>query len=365
MAIVGAIILVVLFAIGPVFTIINIYKVLDMQSDKTVFDIFTFIIGFILSVILYAFALDDAVPYHQPAVYGSLHEPIFIESLLTIFVFLFIGVISYFCLKFTLMSDNPNLPPLVIVLCISGVYLGIITSVVMIIQLSENIGEDFLFLLLLLPFNYIIYAVSIVLRISRIKADEYRDVEYKSKFLNRCNKILCNSSRWRTIAFFIFFPLLGVIVMILTLFGQQPDSMITAFTHTSDWYFSTKISPPSRPYDGHYLCTVAAGGHKNVVKPVRLGERGGRQIIVNRQLCVANAFEQIIEERTPRIHRIVRTAYDRYGFPLSNYIRTPIAADIIYIIMKPLEYLFVVVLYLFDAAPEKRISRQYLPKAMR
>ena len=365
MAILLSAIALAFFAIGPVLTIINIYKVLNLQSDKTYFDIITFVIGFILSAIFYAFALEDAAPYHQSIVHGSLHEPIFTESLFTVFAFSIIGFISYSFLKITLANNKLGLPPLVLVLCISGVYLGIITSVVVIIQLSENIGDDFFFLLLLLPFNYIIYAVSIVLRISRIKANEYRDVEYKSKFLNTCNKILCDSSQWRKIAFFMFFPFLGIIVMILTLFGQQPDSMITAFTHTSDWFFSTKVSPPSRPYDGHYLCTVAAGGHKKIVKPLRAGVRGGRQIIVNRQLCVANAFEQIIEERTPHIHRIVRTLYDRYGFPLSNYIRTPIAADIIYIIMKPLEYLFIIILYLFDSAPEKRISRQYLPKTIK
>ena len=40
----------------------------------------------------------------------------------------------------------------------------------------------------------------------------------------------------------------------------------------------------------------------------------------------------------------------------------PLAADAVYLIMKPLEWLFVAVLYLFDAKPEDRIARQYLPK---
>ena len=364
MAILLSAIALAFFAIGPILTIINIYKVLNLQSDKTYLDIITFVIGSLLSAFYYSIVLEGAVPYYESAVHGRLHEPIFTESLFTVFTFSIIGFISYSFLKITLANNKLGLPPLVLVLFISGVYLGIITCVVIIIQLSANMKEDYL-LLFLLPFNYIIYAVSIVLRISRIKANEYRDVEYKSKFLNTCNKILCDSSQWRKIAFFMFFPFLGIIVMILTLFGQQPDSMITAFTHTSDWFFSTKVSPPSRPYDGQYLCTVAAGGHKKIVKPLRAGVRGGRQIIVNRQLCVANAFEQIIEERTPRIHRIVRTLYDRYGFPLSNYIRTPIAANIIYIMMKPLEYLFIIILYLFDTAPEKRISRQYLPKTIK
>ncbi|HNX64697.1 MAG TPA: hypothetical protein PKI60_05880 [Oscillospiraceae bacterium] len=38
---------------------------------------------------------------------------------------------------------------------------------------------------------------------------------------------------------------------------------------------------------------------------------------------------------------------------------TGIREDIIYIVMKPLEYLFLFVLYLFDLNPENRISMQY------
>ena len=77
--------------------------------------------------------------------------------------------------------------------------------------------------------------------------------------------------------------------------------------------------------------------------------------------CVANAFEQLLEERTPRFHRALRSFYDNYGYPISKHIRTPLSADMIYLVMKPLEWLFVAVLYLFDEKPEDRIARQYLP----
>ena len=61
---------------------------------------------------------------------------------------------------------------------------------------------------------------------------------------------------------------------------------------------------------------------------------------MNRQLCVANAFEQVLEERTPRFHRFVRHVYDTYGYPVAKHIRTPLAADITYLVMKPLEWIF-------------------------
>ena len=149
--------------------------------------------------------------------------------------------------------------------------------------------------------------------------------------------------------------------MILCLFGQQPDSVILAFTKTSDWILSKEVSPPPTAYDEHYLCTVSLRGHKKLVKPIRCGIRKGRKIIVNRQLCVANAFEQLLMERTPKLHRAIRTFYDTYGYPISRHINSAWSADITYLIMKPLEWIFVVVLYLFDLDPETRICKQYLP----
>ncbi len=112
-------------------------------------------------------------------------------------------------------------------------------------------------------------------------------------------------------------------------------------------------------YDEHYLCTVAAGGDRRIVKPIRMGIRHGHPVVVNRQLCVANAFEQILEERTPRFHKAVRSFYDTYGFPVAGLIKTKKAADAVYLIMKPLEWIFLIVLYLTDVNPEDRIALQY------
>lgn len=99
-----------------------------------------------------------------------------------------------------------------------------------------------------------------------------------------------------------------------------------------------------------------------MVKPIRMGVRHGHPVIVNRQLCVANAFEQILEERVPDLHRRIRNFYDRYGFPIAKLIRSPYAADVVYFIMKPLEWVFLLVIYASDVKPENRIAVQYLPK---
>ena len=135
--------------------------------------------------------------------------------------------------------------------------------------------------------------------------------------------------------------------------------MIRAWTETGDWRLSQQIPPPNVMFDEHYLCTVAAQGHPEVVKPLRTGVRNGHRVVVNRQLCVANAFEQILEERAAWLHGPIRRFYDRYGFPVARLIRSSQAADLVYYMMKPLEWLFLAVLYLVDEKPENRIAVQY------
>ena len=79
-------------------------------------------------------------------------------------------------------------------------------------------------------------------------------------------------------------------------------------------------------------------------------------------MCIANAFEQILEERVPRIHKHIRHFYDTYGFPIAKAIHSPWIADLIYFIMKTLEWIFLIVIYCCDVKPENRIAVQYLPK---
>ena len=44
-------------------------------------------------------------------------------------------------------------------------------------------------------------------------------------------------------------PLLGALVCFLLLFGQRPDNIIKAWTETSNWNLSTKVSPQNIYYD--------------------------------------------------------------------------------------------------------------------
>ncbi len=155
--------------------------------------------------------------------------------------------------------------------------------------------------------------------------------------------------------------------LFLRFFGQRPDSIIKAFTETSDWALSQQVPPPpvNIEMNGHYLCTVSLRGHKSIVKPLRYGLRRGNKIVVNRQLMIANAFEELIQVKFPKSHKVIRNFYDHYGYPLSKLITSKHKADFVYILMKPLEFVFLLVLYLLDKKPENRIASQYLPSSIR
>ena len=162
----------------------------------------------------------------------------------------------------------------------------------------------------------------------------------------------------------ICLPVLMIVITILLLFGQKPDSIIKAFTETYKHGFSQlKYNCDNVNCGGHYLCSVAANGHQNVVKPIRLGKRNGHDIICNRQLLISNAFEDLIQEKFPFIHHIIRTKYNKVGDLIHRYyhvFNNKYLSDAIYLLMKPLELIFILVLYTFDEKPENRIAKQYL-----
>ena len=247
--------------------------------------------------------------------------------------------------------DANSLSPLANVFCISGILGGVVLLLVFDNQLQVASFHTFFLL---------IYSIHLLwVRIKEWQEDR-TEISYENRLLQWLHQLLNKSRNWPWLAVLVALPTLALVVLVLMLFGQQPDSMIKAWTNTADWAFSQKIPPQNLIIDEHYLCTVAAGGHENVIKPQRMGVRHGHPVVVNRQLCIANAFEQVLEEKTPRFHRFLRRNYDRYGYPFAKHIKKKWAMDLIYYLMKPLEWLFLLVLYLVDRKPENRIAMQYI-----
>lgn len=152
---------------------------------------------------------------------------------------------------------------------------------------------------------------------------------------------------------------LGVYAVLHAVWLGEAGAAVRVFTRTCDYTLS-QIPLEIIPDDCHYLCTVAARGHASLVRPFRMGRRGGKPIVVNRQLAVANAFEDLLHERFPRFGRLARRTYDRLARPVCHRLRSRFVSDLVYLAMKPAEWAFYLVLLLLDPGrPEERIDRMY------
>ncbi len=347
------------FVIPGTLTVWNLYNCIAKQPKKEkLISCLTIFLGAFFYLLLFAISFDTAGEWYEQIKSAQYHNSISsaYDGILWIAL---LGFVGYFVLLFV---KAEKLPPLVSVISISLVMLLNVLQITYALQLSKNISGG-TYLLYVYHFNILLLSARVIhlnmkqqIEIFQNRTAEIEEHKGFKKFYEKIN----NLSKYTIFVFVILFFIIAFIEIIFVIAGQGVDAPIKAFTDTADWTFSKQTPPPPLEYDGHYLCTVAAGGHKRVVKPLRFGTRRGETIIVNRQLCIANAFEEVIQERLPLFHKKVRYAYDTYGYPLSKLITNPWKADFIYFVMKPLEWLFLCILYLVDLRPEQRIKNQYL-----
>lgn len=260
-----------------------------------------------------------------------------------------------------------DLPPLTLVLMMAILFLGSIVNILVIVQVASHDtgsidrykGNDGTVLLLPAPLFNLLISILLITQVVKEESRLARQRTFKNSFLRYCNSLLAGSYHEAIWALLLLLPVWFMITLILILLGQDFNSLVKVFTDTATWTFSQKMHPPPLDHRGHYLCTVAARGNPKLVKPLRVGVRHGRPAIVNRQLMIANAFEEWIQDIAPALHKSIRQFYDRYGYNLSQKINSVKASNFTYIVMKPLEWAFLLLLYLFCTNPEDRIQKQY------
>lgn len=316
-------------------------------------DVFTLLFGLLCTYLLYGVTTNISVVDYDTAVYvGQLHSPFHTQYSGTL---VWIMAFSYVALIILCVFKPEKLSPVVSASSIAFTLIGLVCLAFIFIQLRINIFTALYFLnVLLIAVRRIHFHIT-----EHVRLAKERDTQFRSKFAEKLYKLISKISGMTALSFLLVFPACALLEIIFILTGQGPDGFIKAFTMTADWTFSTQIPPPPIEYEGHYLCTVASGGHRKIVKPIRYGNRLGSKIIVNRQLLTANAFEDLIKVRLPHFHKAVRGFYDKFGYPLSRHITTKSRADLVYLLMKPLELIFIITLYTFDTNPENRIAVQY------
>jgi hypothetical protein len=252
-------------------------------------------------------------------------------------------------------------PPVVEIMVNSLLVAGIILNIFVGIHVSEMI----LWVLGNVP--VIILFISVLIRNHKLFLNTYSQPTPNTDSEKLAWKILQLKLFQKLPVFvIIFLPVSLIIIGFLLLFGQRPDSFVKAFTDTYKHGLSQlDYQCAGVVCGGHYLCTIAAKGHTKLVKPERLGTRGDKKIICNRQLLISNAFEELIEKNIPFLHKPIRKPYDLIGSCVERYygvFDNKIVSDLVYLFMKPLEWFFLFILYTFDKKPENRIAKQYLSK---
>ena len=235
------------------------------------------------------------------------------EHKLTVYILFGFSVITYFISAY----KKKILPPVPEILLNIGLIIGLILSVLIHIQIFKEWAW----------FASVFTVPISVLYILAIRRNHKLMLEYieKTEITPTSQSeifawtILTSKNKFLYLIL-LCMPVLFLIASALILFGQKPDSMIRAFTDTYKHTFSQlDYECENVSCGGHFLCSVAANGHRNIVKPQRYGERLGKPIICNRQLLIANAFEDLIYQRTPGLHRIIRHNYNKIGDLVHKY----------------------------------------------
>ena len=359
--VIGIAVAVVVISIG-IWFFIKKFKPNASNLDRSV-GVFTFLSLIALSITLSLHStpyFKDIDPFTEPC-----YSPIAYEHSFGLIAIHILSIVSLILLY----VREHHLPPIWMSSAIVITCLGILLNLQFLSQISYHdtsrihLWKDGHFAGLLMsiyPLTLTVISIRILLKMIRNKSEAYSVKNYKNQQLNWLSNKLSNAQNLPVLSILLTAPILLLIIIILALFGQDLDSLTKVYTETATWNLSQHLHPPTvDDRHGHYLCTVAAHGNPKIVKPINIGRRNGNFIIVNRQLQIANAFEGVIEHFTPKIHKVIRHNYDKYGLNLAKRINNEKLSNLTYLIMKPLEWNFLIILYSVYTRPEEIIQRQY------
>jgi len=341
------------------------------NSEKITIVEYAIIIGYLISLMITGVGLlFHSSQYNQAVdpVDGDCYIPFGGKHILSlVFYFLTFNISAI-----AIWLKGRKIPSIPLVLMLIMLMIGSMISVFVLVQVSHHdtstldmyVGNEGTLYFIFTPLCCLIMGIGLIRKIIVEEQGYASTRSYANATLNKINNLLSAKLKYPTWALILLVPVFLLLTIILILLGQDRDSMVKVFTETTTWAFSQKMHPPILDHQGHYLCTVAAKGDPVLVKPLRLGKRHGNTIIVNRQLQIANAFEEILSDLSPVLHRYVRYCYvrycyDKYGFNISIKINSVRASNMTYVLMKPLEYFFLFSLYMCYVEPEKKIAKQY------
>jgi hypothetical protein len=140
-------------------------------------------------------------------------------------------------------------------------------------------------------------------------------------------------------------------------------SWLAAFMSACRWSIVKSLEAyaelPMNPTGDCYIVSAAAHGHPLLVRSEASTTESGAIISVNNQLRTLKAAELTLRFFTPRGHRIARRIYDRLGPLGARRLANPYLADLVYLALKPAEWLSFLVLACILGKQRKAVGRLY------
>lgn len=348
--------LLIFFYVVSVTIVVLIYSYLNNKKGSLINGRLRFFEAILVFVGPLTFLLSDYKAINDCCNDTAFFSP---EHRITMYVLIILSIIVYFYCSYR----KTLAPPLLEIVVNCFLLIGIVINIFVGLHFEDFLGWLFGSIPIIFLF-FVVLKKNHQLLVAEALTSNSEPQNLIEKILYRI--LLFNSFVKYPVLLIICLPLLVMLAALLFLFGQKPDSAIKAFTDTYHHGLSQlDYMCNNVKCGGHYLCSVAANGHASIVRPERYGERNGGVIICNRQLLIANAFEELVQEKFPAVHRVIRKQYDHVGDLVHKYyglFSIKLFADCIYFIMKPLEWIFLFFIYILDRKPENRIAQQYLKR---
>ena len=147
--------------------------------------------------------------------------------------------------------------------------------------------------------------------------------------------------------------LLAVVTWLAAYLGAWRTSFI--------WMLQEYAKLPTTPSEHCYVCTAAARGHRRLVGAEEYTAPDGTIHRVNDQMRYLKAAELLLASTSPPVHRVARRVYDRIGPILAAGLVHPLLGDVVYLSLKPPEWLSRAGLALVLPGRRPLIRRIYRP----
>ena len=165
---------------------------------------------------IFIFIVKDMTFYewNEPLINSQKHALIWSGSYPTFFT---LAALTLLALIIYSYRDANSLSPLANIFCISGILGGVVLLLVFDNQLQVASFHTFFLL---------IYSIHLLwVRIKEWQEDR-TEISYENRLLQWLHQLLNQSRNWPWLAVLVALPTLALVVLVLMLFGQQPDYMI-------------------------------------------------------------------------------------------------------------------------------------------